>query len=176
MVRLRKNTRLTGFDYSTPGGYFVTICTASLRCLFGEVVDGQMKLNGWGALVQESWEEIPFHYPEVRLDAFQVMPNHLHGTLFLEENADMSRRHSLGVIVGSIKAAASRRIRAHIAKPAFPIWQTSYYEHIIRNDDSLLRIREYILNNPLKWELDRYNRHATDRRKGDNWLDFLGGS
>jgi REP element-mobilizing transposase RayT len=132
-----------------------------------------MQLNKLGALVQESWEEIPLHYPEVTLDTLQIMPSHLHATLYLEEAPGITSRHSLGTIVGSFKAAASKRIRAEIRDPGFPVWQTNYYEHVIRNEESLVRIRDYILNNPLKWELDRYNPHVKVDTEGDDWLDLL---
>ncbi len=172
-MALRKHIRLPGYDYSRPGGYFVTICAASCRRLFGQIVNDLMRLNELGVLVQRSWEEIPLHYPEVTPDVFQIMPNHLHGILFLEETTGKSSRHSLGMIVGSFKAAASKRIRVEVGNPTFQVWQTNYHEHIIRDAECLSRVREYILHNPLKWELDRYNCDVRGRGEGDDWLDLL---
>lgn len=79
----RHNIRLKGYDYSQAGAYFITIVTHDRACLFGEVVDGEMQLNGWGEIVKRCWQEIPAHFPHVALDAFVVMPNHVHGILWI---------------------------------------------------------------------------------------------
>jgi REP element-mobilizing transposase RayT len=170
MKKLRKHVRLPGFDYSTPGAYFVTICADFFRCLFGEVRDGVMQLNDLGAIAHRCWEEIPKHYPEADLDVFQIMPNHMHGVVYLTEKG-----HSLGNIVGSYKGAVTRQIRASRIHVRAAIWETSYHDHVIRNDDSLQKIRTYIINNLLKWELDRYNPHRKESEESDDWLDILGG-
>lgn len=77
----RRSIRLRGYDYAQPGAYFVTLVTRDRACVFGEVVDGQMRLNACGATVRACWEDIPTHFPRVQLDAFVIMPNHIHGVL-----------------------------------------------------------------------------------------------
>ena len=79
----RRSIRLKGYDYSKEGAYFVTICAQERECLFGEVVNGEMVMNEAGARVQAVWDELPCHYPQVRLDAFAIMPNHVHGIVAL---------------------------------------------------------------------------------------------
>ncbi|GIW45213.1 MAG: hypothetical protein KatS3mg077_2495 [Candidatus Binatia bacterium] len=81
--RHRRSIRLKGYDYTQPGAYFVTLCTLNRQCLFGEVVDGQMRLNEAGHVAQRCWADIPNHFPHVQLDAFIVMPNHVHGVLVI---------------------------------------------------------------------------------------------
>lgn len=81
--RHRRSIRLNGYDYSQTGVYFITICTQNRECLFGEVVNGAMRLNGLGEIAQRCWNEIPAHFPHVKLDAFVVMPNHVHGVLWV---------------------------------------------------------------------------------------------
>ena len=79
----RRSIRLRGYDYTQPGAYFITICTRQRAPLFGRVVDGKMALNAWGRIVWACWREIPHHFPHVELDAFVVMPNHVHGVIFI---------------------------------------------------------------------------------------------
>ncbi len=84
----RKSIRLKGFDYSQPGGYFVTMCTHRREPILGEIIDGAMQLSELGEIAQMCWKNIPVHFEGVRLDAFQVMPNHLHGILAIEEGPE----------------------------------------------------------------------------------------
>src|SRR5438067_207353 len=79
----RKSLRLEGYDYSRAGGYFVTLCTEERRCLFGDVVNGEMKLNALGQMVHDVWGGLAEHYPYTVVDKYMVMPNHLHGIVFL---------------------------------------------------------------------------------------------
>jgi len=95
---------------------------------------------------EECWREIPGHFPEVTLDAFVVMPNHVRGTIMV--GAGHARR--LPVIVGSFKAAVSKRV-------GIPVWQRNYYEHVVRGEEDLNRIRDYIDNNPFFWSVDKEN-------------------
>lgn len=81
----RRSIRLPGYDYSQPGAYFVTICTQNRACLYGDIIDGKMQLNGLGIAVRSCWEEIPMHFGNVSLDVQAVMPNHMHGIIILEE-------------------------------------------------------------------------------------------
>lgn len=165
----RRSIRLKDYDYTQNGAYFVTICTHEKRCIFGQVVDGVMSLNEWGRVVQSCWDEIPVHYPMVELDAFVVMPNHVHGVVVITVSvgaqyiaplpkhgatANNVTPNSLGSIVRTFKAAVTRIINRLPDAPHHPIWQRNYYEHIIRSEDSLNTIRAYITSNPAKWAED----------------------
>jgi len=190
----RRSIRLKGYDYTRAGAYFVTICTKDRACLFGDVADGVMRLNQMGHIVRKCWLAIPDHVPHVLLDEFVVMPNHVHGIVVIVstdtvgathasppqhasplQNDDTPtrprgpQRQSVASIVGSFKSAATKRINEQRGTPGTPVWQRDYFEHIIRNDESLNRIREYILNNPLQWALDRENPLAQGAEPEDAW-------
>jgi len=162
----RISNRLLKFDYSSPNYYFLTTCTEGKRNFFGEVVNGKMQLNGLGLIAEKFWKDIPNHYKGVSLDVFIVMPNHVHGIVIIEPvEADTGRQYqmeagslrygSLPKIIGAFKSITSKAI--HEAGLNDFSWQKSFYDHVIRKEESLDKIREYILNNPLKWELDRNN-------------------
>jgi len=172
----RRSIRLKGYDYTQAGAYFVTICTKDRACLFGDVADGVMRLNQMGHIVRQCWLAIPDHFPHVLLDEFVVMPNHVHGILVIMPTHDVGATHasplqnddtptrprgpqprSVASIVGSFKSAAAKRINEHRGTPGAPIWQRNYYEHIIRDDESLNLIRNYIADNPLRWQIDAEN-------------------
>ena len=164
----RRSIRLKEYDYSQPGAYFVTVCTWRRENLFGDVVDGEVRLNERGHIVKECWNEIPEHFPQVELDAFVVMPNHIHGIIVIKGNDDVGATHasplrrksgppprSLGAMVGSFKSAAARRI--HVESGETSIWQRSYYERVIRDEKEWDLIRRYIEANPQNWEHDVEN-------------------
>ncbi len=173
----RRSLRLLDHDYSQAGAYFVTICTQERMCIFGQVVDGSMRLNALGEIVWSCWEDMPDHRPEVELDAFVVMPNHMHGIAVIADRRDGvgdgsqtgetslaptvrregDRRATLGAIVGAFKAAVTRATNELPGKTRQPLWQRGYYEHVIRSEVALSRIREYIEQNPAKWALDHDN-------------------
>ena len=173
----RRSIRLRDYDYSQPGAYFITICTLDLECLFGDVVDGRVELNGLGEIAQRCWYEIPDHFLNVKQDEFIVMPNHVHGLIMIVgatnasplrpilDNVQQPRRitpggvksGSLGAIIGSYKSAVTRQINTTHNTPGAKLWQRNYNEHIIRSEDELNRIRRYISQNPAKWEFDRDN-------------------
>jgi len=185
----RRSIRLRGYDYTYPGAYFVTLCTLGRACLFGDVVDGKMRLNAAGRIVRQCWQQIPTHFPNAALDDFVVMPNHVHGIIVLtdtnvvgathaspqpHENASPARPHgpqrrSVASIVGSFKSAVARRINALRDTPGASFWQRNYYEHIIRDDESLNRIRQYILDNPMRWAMDRENPATVQPEPEDIW-------
>jgi REP element-mobilizing transposase RayT len=174
----RRSIRLKDYDYSKPGSYFITICTHNRVCLFGEIMDGEMMLNDAGNIVKQCWLEIPNHFPHVGLDAFVVMPNHMHGIIILHENAnvgennyshlhlptqndhhiDLPKQNNtfqlpsrlVGSIIRGFKIGVTKWFRIHTK--IYPVWQRNYYEHIIRNELELYNIRSYILNNPLQWK------------------------
>jgi putative transposase len=159
--------RLRGYDYSEPGAYAVTICTWDAAQLFGEVADGEVRLSEYRQVVQDCIEEIPAHSPHATLDTFVIMPNHVHGIIIMEEHDHGEGDHteefgrpvsgSLPTIVRSFKSAVTKRINQLRHTPGGRVWQRKYYEHIIRDQRQLDRFRKYILENPLKWHLDREN-------------------
>ena len=184
--RHRRSIRLKGYDYAQAGAYFVTVCTQDRVCLFGNVVDGKMRLNAVGQMVQAAWGDLPNHYPHVELDEFVIMPNHVHGIIFIVGAGFKPaptipiKCHGLAEIVRAFKTFSARRINQHLGMSGVPVWQRNYYEHIIRDESSLNRIRQYILDNPLRWTLDRENpdvvragnagaRHAVPPPKDESW-------
>ena len=167
----RKSIRLKDYDYQQPGSYFLTICVQDRECLFGDVVDGEMRLNQYGEIVMRCWNDLPHHYPNVALDVCVVMPNHFHGVVTLTENHGSNsgvgaglkpaptskKRHGLSEIVRAFKTFSSRKINALRNTPGIPVWQRNYFERVVRNENELFEIREYIQQNPLKWDLDPEN-------------------
>lgn len=152
----RPSLRLPTYDYAQPGGYFVTICTQDRRNMFGEVIHGEMVLNDPGRVVAEVWEALPGRFPHTSLDGFVVMPNHLHGIILIDEQ---QTGKGLGQIVGAFKSLATNRYIAGIRQHGWPpfrkrLWQDNYFEHVIRSDVSLQRIRAYIAANPSNWDRD----------------------
>jgi REP element-mobilizing transposase RayT len=156
----RKPLRFQGYDYSQPGAYFVTVCTDDRRCLFGQIIGGVVQLSKFGSAVEACWQALTQHYSHVELDSFVVMPNHIHGIVRLTDGAAIDERgktrHGLPEIIRAFKAFSSRQINA-LRHRTEPVWQRNYYEHIIRNEESLNQIREYIETNPLRWHIDREN-------------------
>jgi putative transposase len=240
-VHDRRSLRLNGYDYAQAGAYFVTICTQDRACLFGDVADGEMRLNDAGRMVRSVWEALPDRFPRTGLDAFVVMPNHVHriiviagpcpvvgagpracpdpgqtetvppvgaglalpeengaaipgrgescirpddfrrpgsgdhkdrpygtnrihaiaafvraGLALPEEKGAASSAPTLGDLVRTFKSMSAIRVNRLLMRSG-PLWQRNYYEHVVRNERELDQIREYIVNNPLKWALDREN-------------------
>ena len=160
-IHQRRSIRLAGYDYSQARAYFVTVCSQNRECLFGEVAGGEMKLNEAGRMVQSVWHGLPHHYPHVHLDQFIVMPNHVHGLIVLSDGIvgagfkpAPTKRHGLPEIARAFKAFSSRRINQSHGTPGLHVWQRNYYEHVIRNENDLLQIHQYIEENPAKWEED----------------------
>jgi putative transposase len=175
----RRSIRLPTYDYAQGGAYFVTICAYRRRCLFGQVVGSEMRVNEMGAIVEEEWFRSPAIRPNVVLDAFVTMPNHVHGIVLHDSGVGATGRSpvqpsgpgrgSLGAFVGSFKAAATRRLKALRDAPEGLLWQRNYYEHIIRDDKGLAAIREYIDNNPANWANDRENPDALKPSRSAVW-------
>lgn len=162
-IHHRRSIRLKGYDYSQAGAHFVTICTQSRKCLFGEITDKEMRLNEAGIILQAAWDALPDHYPFVELDAWIIMPNHVHGIIVLGDEVEAGlkpapttkTRHELSEIVRALKSFSSRRINERHRTSGEKLWQRNYWEHIVRNESELNRSREYIRNNPAQWELDK---------------------
>ena len=156
----RRSIRLRGYDYAQPGAYFVTVCTHRFLNLFGEVVEGQIRLNHLGRIVAECWEDLPNHYRHICLDEFVVMPDHVHGIICLGDaraglkpaptDSDDRPRHGLPEIVRGFKTFSSRRVNEARNARGTRLWQRNYYEHVIRNEAELDRTREYIVANPAR--------------------------
>lgn len=206
----RRSIRLKGYDYAQAGAYFVTIVTQDRACLFGDVVDGEMRLNAAGRMVVAEWQMMPARFPNVALDAFVVMPNHLHGILVITHDPPArpglvpapdpvgaglvpapdpaitpvgagpvpapdpaitpigatTRVAPTGPTVGHVVGAFKSRVTVEYARgvemfgwPRFRgrVWQRNYYEHIIRDEESWNRIRQYIVDNPARWMHDAEN-------------------
>ncbi len=155
------------YDYSQNGAYFVTLCAHDRACLFGEVVDGAMHLSELGEIITSEWFRTPVLRPQVVLDEFVVMPNHFHAVIAIEDSRRgvlpyarprlRSPSQTLGSIVRGFKSATTASINRRRNSPGAPLWQRNYYEHVIRNESELTRIREYIVNNPAQWAMDREN-------------------
>ena len=169
----RRSIRLKEYDYSQAGWYFVTVCTHEKICQFGNIINMKMIFNDGGKIAETCWLDIPKHYPNVELDEFVIMPNHVHGIIVIndknvgvqnfesQQNVESQYNkfqniipRSLGSIVRGFKIGVTKWFRQNT--DVYTVWQRNYYEHIIRNDNELYRIRKYILKNPFKWNDDKY--------------------
>ena len=236
--RQRRSIRLPGYDYASPGAYFVTICVRQGECLLGDVVNAEMQWNEFGRLAHDFWARVPVHFPNVSIDSFVIMPNHLHAIIIIHEKGegtsplqdtqdvdgdrggavaapgsavvlmvmgekgegtsplqgpqddDGDRRGAVAAPIGVVAPAAvtSTPPQSRIEKPTLgqiiayykhqttkqinqardstglPFWQRNYWEHIIRNEGSLNRIREYIDTNPARWAEDQLHPDASPNR------------
>ncbi len=181
----RRSIRLRGHDYSRSGAYYVTICVEDDRCLLGEVVLGQMNENDAGRMVDRVWRSIPARFPAAELDEHIVMPNHFHGIIKIvgaplvgapvgrdvtydrpeartEKRAPTRGAPTFGDMVGAFKSITTDEYIRRVREAAWPrfggrFWQRNFYEHIVRDEDELEKIRDYIRRNPLMWAIDRYN-------------------
>ena len=152
---LRKPNRLKDYDYSSNGYYFVTICTYNKAHIFGSVIDGTVLMNQFGCIAAEELENIACHYELIFAIKYVVMPNHVHAIIVIN-NEERSRPFptALPTVVGLYKSGVSKRI--HQLNPDLNIWQKSFYDHIIRDENEYLRVWKYIDDNPLKWDKDEY--------------------
>ncbi len=174
------STRLKNWDYGWDGAYFVTICTRDRIHYFGKITNGKMELSGIGRLAEKYWLKIPDHFPFVKLDAFVIMPNHVHGIIIIDKpndgentvlvetpklgvststyanndtNIKKWKPGNLGVIINQYKRICT--IHARKINLVFS-WQPRFYDHIIRNNRSFHKIATYIRNNPMKWQDDTF--------------------
>jgi len=173
-VQHRCSIRLKDYDYAQAGAYFITICTYNKESIFGNVINGEMMSNEYGQVVEREWLKTTQIRTDMELDEFIVMPNHIHGIFVIIESpvgahsrAPSHTQHgcvptqrkprSLSSFLAGFKSAVTRQINELRGMPYVPLWQRNYYEHVIRNENDLAEIREYIVNNPLKWDLDSEN-------------------
>jgi putative transposase len=171
----RRSIRLPGCDYAHPGVYFVTLCTYYRECLFGTVGAGGVRLSEWGRVARDEWLRTAQVRPEIELDAFIVMPNHIHGIVIITDDAVVGAQglaplrkppqpqpalyrppRSLGSFVAGYKMAVTKRINRLRDTPGARVWQRNYYERVIRDDGELARGRGYVAANPGRWAEDDY--------------------
>jgi putative transposase len=152
----RRSIRLKGYDYSTAGAYFITICTHDREQLFGDIVDRIMVLNELGDIAQLHWQKLERHHANLILDRSLVMPNHLHGMMILDSLIEDSK--SISEIIGSFKTFSAREINKVRKLKGVPVWQRNYYERIIRTETELDYVRQYIVDNPINWQTDINNK------------------
>jgi len=167
-IHHRRSIRLKGYDYSKEGSYFITICCQDRICRFGQVENGEMVLNELGLEAYNEWTKLTERFPNMEMDVFQIMPNHMHGivvlggaTLAVAPGAEASPAPSVSDIIGAYKSLVANRcldIYKTKNKILGKLWQRNFYEHIIRDVQSYQRISEYILNNPKKWANDNFYR------------------
>ncbi len=186
-IKRRRSLRLLEYDYSQAGAYFLTICVNDRKPLFGEIVGKQMVLNDLGRIVESNWLRTPMIRPQVQLDGYVIMPNHMHGIVVIDgEEIGKSRPRSVrgdvqdtgrmqdaptsgarrgfrapsqtvGAVVRGFKGATTSQIAKILRRGDFAVWQRNYYDHVIRDEGDLQRIREYIENNPARWAEDVLN-------------------
>ena len=167
---------MLSFDYTSNGAYFLTICMRERECLLSEIAGDLTIVSDTGQIITDVWHELPVRFPTVSLDAFVVMPNHVHGILWLTDGpatdepvgvglappeigrpAAGPRRPSLGQIVGAFKSLTTVTANKRHDTPGRSLWQRDYYERVVRNDAELRRFRQYIAENPARWAEDPEN-------------------
>jgi len=163
-IHYRKRLRLQGRNYGQEGYYFVTFATRHLEHIFGQVKNGELILNEFGRIAQEEWLRAARVRKHIELDAFVIMPNHIHGLIFIsctsrKPKKSGARSGSIGAIIGQFKSLVSKRVNEIRKTPGAALWHRGFYERVIRNEKELDRIRRYIQNNPKKWSEDRLNKN-----------------
>jgi len=175
-IHHRRSVRLPAYDYSQDGWYFITICTQDKKCLFGQFANGHIQLSEYGCIVDKCWKWLAQQYDYVRLNQYVIMPNHLHGIIIIRRGSsrtaplmtyiggsrtapppNMPKRKSLPRLIGAFKTTSTKQINIFRHKPGYKLWQRNYYEHIIRSEEELYNIRQYIIDNPARWQTDKEN-------------------
>ena len=193
----RRSIRLPFYDYAQVGAYFVTICVQNKGCILGEIVNEEMRLNEPGRMVEEWWKGLKKKFSSAEIDGYVVMPNHFHGILVILRNPVMTTRvgaapcgrpekeghphrgaPTLGNIIGWFKTMTTNEYIRGVKNrgwATFPgkLWQRNYYEHVIRDEEELNKIREYIILNPKKWELDRENPSGIGQTKEQEEIEII---
>ena len=185
-IHHRRSIRLKGYDYAQEGLYFITICCENRICRFGNIENGEMILNEYGKIAHHEWVKLSERFPNFELDAFQIMPNHIHGIIVLntvgatlavaqndektqndiiaqnDENdirAGVNPAPTLFDVVGAYKSLVANgclEIYKTRNETMGKLWQRNYYEHIIRDEQSYQNISNYIINNPVNWAEDKF--------------------
>ena len=168
--RRRNSLRLPEYDYSQAGAYFVTVVVKGRVPMFGKVIDEEVELSEYGKVVENAWLDLPNHYEHISLDEFIIMPNHVHGIIFLHHTEAngvgaihtviycvpllrQRRTMLLSKLMGRFKTVSAKQINQKRRTPGTPFWQRGYFDHVIRNEDDLNQIRDYIATNPSRWTL-----------------------
>ena len=157
-LRKRKHPRMEHYDYSTAGAYFITICTHNRRCLLSHIVGrslgpAESQFTTYGQIAEKQLFLLEKRYSCLKIDYYAIMPNHIHAILLLEEMAGGSQRPTITDIVCAYKSLTTRECKK--VRPIDKLFQTSFYEHVIRGREDYDEIAEYIVNNPKQWELDK---------------------
>jgi len=145
----RKSLRLAHYDYHHPAAYFVTLVSHRRRHYFGEITEGKFYPNPITRTVLRCWYELSVRFSSVQVGELVVMPNHLHGILWITQG----NGPTLGTLIALFKGSLSKQVRTPC-----PLWQRGFYDRVIRDSTELNNVRAYIRDNPLQWELDRLNR------------------
>jgi putative transposase len=174
----RKGLRLRQYDYALPGPYFATLCTANRQNLLAVPAGARLSLTELGWIARDCWSQLPSLLAGVRLDAFVVMPNHVHGLIEILQTPGIgtdarpgTKRGSLSAIIQAYKSRVTRLARQTNVCSG-DLWQRGYHDHIVRGECDLEYIREYIVNNPARWHLDRENPSRDGVDPFDEWLEL----
>ncbi len=174
----RRSIRLKGYDYAQAGVYFVTLCVQGRECVLGKVVDGQMMLNDTGQRADQFWPAVADHFADVEIDIWVTMPNHVHAIIVIGRGVVSTPNNeetggekggetpplpppptvsapTLGQIMAYFKYQTTKSINQMRETPGARFWQRNYWEHVIRDETDLNRIRRYIQDNPLRWVDDQ---------------------
>jgi putative transposase len=182
--RRRNSLRYTGYDYTQPGAYFVTFCTHGGRCIFGHVDDqGQMIHNSLGQIAHASWADFAENHPEIEIDIFIVMPNHIHVLLWILASANPADKPppnkvrafgdaiagSLSTLIGAYKGGVTQKAKTQKLVAGPTLWHRNFHDHIVRGEEELQRIREYIRTNPQRWKEDKLHPDAPPNEFNREW-------
>lgn len=178
-----ESNRWQFWNYSAPAQYFITICTEHRLSIFGQISDDEMQYSVSGKMVADEIQNIPTYHQRIVLDEWVVMPNHIHLIITLggyDYNNGLStdqihefdllpqtiddikqyrkqrRKMIIPKIIGKMKMQTSKRINLHRGTPGYKNWQSNYHDHVIRNEKSYWRIKNYIINNPKNWNKDKF--------------------
>ena len=185
MLPSRKSIRLSGYDYSQSGMYFITICSHGKLPIFGNIIAKILLLSEIGKIVNKEWQKTATIRRNIELDDYVIMPNHLHGIITIINDKGRGTVHraptheifgkpttnSIPTIIRSFKATTTKQINILRNSPGSKVWQRGYYEHVIRNEEALERIRDYIVTNPENWSSDIDNPDQSGKDFFKAWLD-----
>jgi putative transposase len=153
----RKIIRLPEHTYREPGAYFVTICCQDSALLFGDVIESSMRLNDIGRIAKNEWIRLGKRWPGISIDQVHVvMPNHVHGIVIFEDVPRTIKVPQLDDVIARYKADVTREVRRFQIDFKVKIWQRRFNDHVVRDENELSRIRQYIVNNPAQWTEDEY--------------------
>jgi putative transposase len=173
----RHSLRLPGYDYNRAGVYFVTIVTWQRETFLGEIIDKKMHVNLIGLMIQNEWQRLTRRYAGLVTDDFVVMPNHIHGIIVFTGDApqneimdsSMVGPGSLAAVIRGFKSSTALRFNRTRSANGVSLWQRNYYEHIVRDEIDLVRIRQYIQDNPIHWPDDEENWTRVKPDQGDHF-------